>query len=128
MFRLSAASRALGRSREAIAAISAYSQRCMAGITLVVAIFATPKTPQRILGTGLFYVKKTGGPGACPARSDGPRERYLRDVVRIDARDQTLVRAGDRLLRLHNLNVIGYAGREAILRLGQRLIGEIEIA
>src|SRR5208337_2318594 len=42
---LSAASRALARSREAIAAISDASPRCIAGITFSTAILATPSTP-----------------------------------------------------------------------------------
>src|SRR5688572_14385858 len=47
MPRLAAASSALARSREAIAVTVDASPRCMAGITLTVAIFATPSTPQR---------------------------------------------------------------------------------
>ena len=44
-----AAFSALARSREAMAAISVRVPRCMAGMTLTVAILATPRTPQRIL-------------------------------------------------------------------------------
>src|SRR5271157_5221180 len=45
----SAASRALARSREAIAAISETSPRCIAGITFSTAILATPRTPHLTL-------------------------------------------------------------------------------
>jgi hypothetical protein len=38
---------AFERSREAIAAISHQSLRCIAGMTFVDAIFAVPKIPQR---------------------------------------------------------------------------------
>src|SRR5690348_13778735 len=49
-----AAFSALARSREAIPTISVDVPRCMAGITLTVAIFATPTTPHRI-----FFVMKS---------------------------------------------------------------------
>src|SRR6266567_7063951 len=44
---LRAASSALARSREAMPTISQSSPCCIAGITFVVAILATPSTPQR---------------------------------------------------------------------------------
>jgi hypothetical protein len=42
-----AAARARASSRDAIATTSENRPRCMAGITFSVAIFATPRTPQR---------------------------------------------------------------------------------
>ena len=54
-----AASCARGRLRDAMASIVAISLRCMPGMTLVVAIRATPSTPQR---TGLFIVERLTAP------------------------------------------------------------------
>jgi hypothetical protein len=44
---LSAAARALAKSRDAIATMREARPRCMAGITLFSAMFAAPKTPHR---------------------------------------------------------------------------------
>src|SRR5216683_3729071 len=153
MCRSLAASRALAWSREAMAVISEYSPCCMAGITLVVAILATPRMPQRILCTGLFYLTvaprrshecergtqecvrhDAGGVlfhelfQGCAGCADGAGERNFCEIVGIDARDDGLIGVRHRLLGLHYFDVVGNSGGEAIAGLGQGLIREIEVA
>src|SRR5260370_2507431 len=83
MPRSAAARRALSGSREAMATTCDHSLRCMAGITLTVAILATPRTPQRTLA-GIARVSHSGGWGRrCRAdalvRAGRPRPAGLRN-------------------------------------------------
>src|SRR5579862_3133839 len=56
---LPAAVAALSKSRDAMATTSDHSPFCIAGITLTVAIFATPRTAHRTL-SGMLRVSKLG--------------------------------------------------------------------
>src|SRR5436305_8892941 len=57
----------------------------------------------------------------------GLEQRELREVVREEAGDVVLVRPGDRLRREDHLDVAGDAVLEAVLRLDERLLGEVDV-
>ena len=54
--------------------------------------------------------------------ADGARQRNFGQVMHVDARNQTLIRVGHRFLRLHHFDVVGYARREAVASLLERLV------
>ena len=56
---------------------------------------------------------------------DGAGQFDFGEVVRVQALDVTFVRGGDRFLRLHNLQIVGDSGSEAVLRLGESLLGQV---
>ncbi len=63
-------------------------------------------------------------PDALFGIADGVRQFDLREIMSIKTLNITLVGAGNRFLRLHNLQIIGNAGGKSILRLRQRLLGQ----
>ena len=63
----------------------------------------------------------------CSAPPKARAKRDLRQIVGIQRGDQTVIGARDRLLRLHDFDVVGHAGREPVARLRERLIGQVEI-
>src|ERR1019366_4003986 len=83
MPRAAAACWALGRSREAMAAISHHSPRCMAGMTFFTAILAAPRTPQRtlrIIPSPTFHDSAFRS-GSCDiGRFAGPGQAYQHHV------------------------------------------------
>src|SRR5437868_4446270 len=99
-----AASRARSTPLEANATTSDHSPRCIAGITFLTAMFAAPRTPQRILsGMKIFsrnYASRRslleddvvyddcafGRRALVAVRSDGDGSQLLQDVLRRDAR------------------------------------------
>src|SRR6185436_11737535 len=78
MPRAAAAARAVSSEREARAVTSPSVARCMAGMTLVRAILAAPRTPHRI-----FFMLAS----PIPARRYHPRRRSTPMIVRSEFRD-----------------------------------------
>ncbi len=64
----------------------------------------------------------------CSASPQGTNEGNFREIIVVQTGNVLLVRAGDCLLRLHDLNRIGDARTKAIARLCERLIRQIDIA
>ena len=64
-----------------------------------------------------------------PAQSnaDGLRDRNFRQIKSVKAGDVGLVRRGHGFLRLDDLEIVGDAGPETVLRLDQRLVGEVDV-
>src|SRR5579864_9236434 len=62
------------------------------------------------------------------AGAQGTNERNFREIIVVQTGNVLFVRAGDRLLRLHDLYRIGDARRKAIAGLRERLVGQIDIA
>src|SRR5205807_3538799 len=56
---------------------------------------------------------------------DGIRQFDFRQIVGVETLNVTLVRAGDSFLRLHDFEVVGHAGTETVLRLGERLLRQV---
>ena len=55
-----------------------------------------------------------------------PRQRNLREIVRVQAGNVIRVRRGHGFLRLHDFEIVRDARIESILRLLQRLIGQVD--
>src|SRR5436853_2932757 len=62
------------------------------------------------------------------ASTQGANEGNFREIIAVQTGDVLLVRAGNRLLRLHDLYRVSNAGGEAVARLCERLIGQIDVA
>ncbi len=58
--------------------------------------------------------------------ADGVRQFDLRKIVGIKTLNITLVSAGHGFLRLHDFQVVGHSGGEAILRLRERLFRQVD--
>src|SRR5450759_5268709 len=73
-----AAARAFSRVREAMAVISQYVPCCMAGITLVVAILAVLRMPQRTLFMLYFLFERTTNEHYCTTCTSSAKRSFCK--------------------------------------------------
>src|SRR5580700_997302 len=117
----SAAALALSRSRDAIAATSTLEACCIAGITFVVAIFATPSTPHWIFFMNRFYIVAeaflTGGVRKPDSRATSKSVRLLLRQLPLQ-----MLQVGDRFLHFFPLLVHHRAAFSRNIRIDDVLI------